>query len=226
MFSAEHAVVPRLEAPAAELPMGGRLTADRLAAGAGRLVSLSWLFSFLVCLMFFAAPVLAAEEGAKGWGIWDTLGRFFNLFLLGGTIFYFVRKPVAAFFENRRRDLQRQLAEAQKRRQEAEDRLRGIEQRMYQIEKELTAIRRKAEQETAEDARRVEESSRQESEKILSVARREIDGILKVALKDLRRYAGTLSVDLAEEMIRKSMTGADQERIFDSSVGELEKIKS
>ncbi len=162
---------------------------------------------------------------SEGWGVWETVGRFFNLFLLFGVIIYFIRKPLLSFFENRRREIQQKLGEAERRKQQAESKLREVEQRIANIEQELLSIRKRAEQETIEEGRRMAEASRQESEKILAVARREIDGMLKAAQKELRIYAGSLSVSLAQEMIEKNINAKDQERIFNKFLSEMESMK-
>lgn len=185
------------------------------------------LFSFLcLLLVFMTSPVLAAEEAAeKGWGIWETVGRFFNLFLLFGVLIYFVRKPLGEFFDNRRRETGQKLAEAQRQLEEVERKIVEIEGRMSRIDQEIDAIGRKSQQEVEDEARRVEESTRLESKKILAVAQREVDGALKAAQKELRRFAGSLSVGLAEEIIRRDIGSADEERLFSSCVGKMESMK-
>ncbi|HEY2931436.1 MAG TPA: hypothetical protein VGK99_06780 [Acidobacteriota bacterium] len=175
-----------------------------------------------------AAPVFAAETAAEaeaGWGVWETVGRFFNLFLLFGGLIYLVRKPAGAFFEQRRQEIHRKLAEAARRLREAESKIQEIELRMNRIEEQLAEIRARSEQEILDEAHRLEELARQESEKILAVARREVDGMVKSAQKELRRYAGKLSVELAGDIIRKNIDQNDQERMLKKFVSEVEAIR-
>ena len=176
-------------------------------------------------ILSWASPVLAAEESEAGWGLWETVGRFFNLFLLVGILVYFVRRPLVGFFENRRAEIKQRMTEADARHREADGKIREIEERMARLEQDLGEIRRRAEAEMQEEARRLEDSSRRESEKILVVAGREIDGMVRVAQKELRQYAGSLSVGLAEEMIRRELGPADQERILDGFVSQMENRK-
>jgi F-type H+-transporting ATPase subunit b len=187
--------------------------------------SLTIVAVFVFFCLSQIAPVLASEPASEGWGVWETVGRFFNLFLLFGIIIYFIRKPLAEFFENRRREIQQKLAEAEQRKQDAESKLSEIEQRVANIEQELSLIRQRAEQEILDEGRRMEEGNRQETEKILAVARREIDGILRTAQKELRNYAGSLSVSLAEEMIKKNINDKDQRLIFQKFLEEMESMK-
>ena len=171
----------------------------------------------------WAAPVLAAEaegEGA-GWGILDTVGRFVNLFILGGILVYFVRKPLLEFFETRRSEFSRQMVESDERRREAESRIQEVERRMNSLDQEIASIRTQSDTEMEEEARRLEQLARQESEKILSTASREIDGMVKAAQKELRRYAGTLSIGMAEETLRREVGPADQERIVKTLVSQI-----
>lgn len=194
------------------------------AAESGR-AAWSRLLPALFCCLAFTTPLLAAEEASHGWGAWDTVGRFFNLFLLGGIIVYFVRRPLAAFFESRRREGKEKIADAQRRHQEAAAMVREIEQRLSRIEQEVAAIRQAAQQEMQDEAGRLEEATRQEGEKILAVARREIDGMVRTAHKELRRHAASLSVSLAEEMIRGEIGRDDQKRIFDDCLREMEGVE-
>ena len=188
--------------------------------------SAAFLLSTLPLL--FSATVFAAESPEKteaGWGVWETIGRFFNLFLLFGLVIYFARKPMVAFFEKRRQEIGQKLAEAARRLQEAESKIREIEQRMQHIEEQLAEIRTRSEQEIRDENRRVEESARQESEKILAVARREIEGMVKSAQKELRRFAGKLSVDMAGDMIRTNINQSDEEQMLKKFVSEIEAVK-
>ncbi|MBI4455466.1 MAG: hypothetical protein HY644_06155 [Acidobacteria bacterium] len=187
-----------------------------------------FFFLGLVVSYFLLRTVLAAPEAEAetGWGIWDTIGRFFNLFLLFGVLIYFVRKPLGMFFENRRHEIEQKLIEAQRRHEEAEAKLREIEESIHSIEQEISEIRQRTQQEIQSELQRLEESSREEAAKIISVAGREIDGMLRAAQKELLRYAGSLSVNLAQEMIRESITPGDQERIFNRFIDHMESLKS
>jgi F-type H+-transporting ATPase subunit b len=182
--------------------------------------------SFLLVLFWTAGmlvlpeSVSAAEEGNK-WGIWLDIGRFFNLALVVVVLIWVTRKPLAGFFSGRTQAIREQLAEAQKARQEAETRLAEMESRMSRLDDELREIRNSAEAEAREEYRRLVAAAERDAEKTMERSRQEIEGMTKAAHQELKLRAAELSIELAEEKIRREITGADRERLLSGFVAKL-----
>jgi F-type H+-transporting ATPase subunit b len=181
----------------------------------------SLIFGILAVALLIHQPVWAAEAGEHGWGWWETLGRWINLSILFGIIFYFVRKPVGAYYRERQEGITRSIREAAEAREEARRKLAAAEQRLQGIETELSRIRQDAEQEAQLERRRILDQTRLEADRLMESARREIDGMTLSARKQIREYAAQLAVQLAEEKIRREMKAKDEERVINRFLAEL-----
>lgn len=145
----------------------------------------------------------------------EGVGRFVNLFILFGIIYYFVREPIGKFFDERRLSIQRRMSQARREEEEATAKLTSIEVRVKDLDKERAALREEAEKEAAAERRRLLDQAQQDAEKIVAAARRDIDHLTRVAQKELREYAAHLSVELAERQVRREMSEQDEERVVE-----------
>lgn len=160
---------------------------------------------------------LAAGEGA-GWGYLEAAGRWFNLIVLFGLIFYFVRKPAAEFFSGRRQEIQRQIAEASRLGEEARQKMAAVEARLKGLDAELAEIRGQAERESELERQRILEQAEKDAEKIIVAARREVEGMTLAARKELKEYVGRLVTDVAREKISSELGSQQEERLVERFV--------
>jgi len=169
----------------------------------------------LACVtLLFPGQVLAAAEGGDKWGILLTIGRFFNLALVLGIVAWIARKPLAEFFVTRTQSIHEQITEAEKVRRESEAKLAEIQSRMSHLDEELKALKESAEREAQAEYQRLIAVAERDAQKIIDRARQEIDGMMRAARLELKTHAGELSVQLAEEIIRREITDEDRGRIF------------
>jgi F-type H+-transporting ATPase subunit b len=166
------------------------------------------------------AIAFAAEE-SNTWGVWLEIGKFFNLFLVVAVLVWVGRKPLKNFFVSRTREIQEQLAEAQKARQEAEAKLAEMELRMSRLDEELREIKETADREAKQEYQRLLAAAEQDADKIIERSKQEIEGITRAAQKELKEHVAELSVKLAEDKIRGEITDADRGRIFAHFVTKL-----
>jgi F-type H+-transporting ATPase subunit b len=168
--------------------------------------------------------VWASEEGGK-WGIWETVGRFFNLGLVVAVLVYALRKPMGQFLEERRQNIRKSLQEAEQARIAAEAKLAEMETRMSALDAEMDGIRQKAAQDADEERRRSTAQAEEEAERIVAVARREADSLVRSAGLELRQEAARLAVQLAEGKIRAQLGTEEDSRLIDHFAGQLNKTK-
>ncbi len=174
------------------------------------------LITALIILGSVHALHASSAEGAQaGWGWLETLGRWVNLLILGGVLYHFAKAPLRDFLQNRNNEIRQGMAEAGAANHEAEAQLAEVEKRLEDLDAELARIREEAEQEAQVERNRLLREAERDGEKILATARREVDGLVRNAQKELREYAANLSVQLAEEQIRREMTEEAQERILE-----------
>jgi F-type H+-transporting ATPase subunit b len=130
--------------------------------------------------------------------------------------------PVQKIIDDRRDRIRQSLDEADRARQEArtllEEHRKLIGQAKSEAETILTEARKSA------DAQR--ERMRQETEddrvRRLEETKREIEQATKQALGEIRREVASLSLLAAEKITRKTLTDADQQRLIDEALAEID----
>ncbi len=174
-----------------------------------------------------AALVLAAlpahaESGEHG-GLRDLLFSAFNFALLIGVLVYFARKPIVAFFADRRRRIQEELATAAALRTEAEAHYAKWQRRLMDLESELAGIRETARERAAAEREQILADSAARAERIRRDALATVDQELQRARAQLRREAADIALELASGILRQQVGGADQDRLIDEFVATIER---
>jgi F-type H+-transporting ATPase subunit b len=172
------------------------------------------------------AVALAAGAGHADSGVIlkDFIWRCVNFAVMVGLLAYFVSKPIRNGLQNRRADIEKTLADAAAARDAAEAKARDYQEKLAkaagEIESIYAAIRREGELERD----RILASAREMAAKIEQEADAKAASAVARARTELRAEAARLAVELAEELLAKSVTAADQQRLVDEymqKVGEL-----
>jgi F-type H+-transporting ATPase subunit b len=184
----------------------------------------------LALLATAAAPVLALAAGGgehhvdSGVILKDFIWRCINFAVMVGLIGYFVSKPIRTGLQNRRAEIEKTLADAAAARDAAEAKARTYQEKLTkaaaEIETIYAAIRREGELERD----KILASAREMAGKIEQEADAKAANAVARARTELRAEAARLAVELAEELLTKSVTAADQKRLIDEymqKVGEL-----
>jgi F-type H+-transporting ATPase subunit b len=175
----------------------------------------------------FAAVAAASEEAAgHGPGIpWaDLLKQAVNFAILVGALLYFLKKPISSFLADRAGQLRKSIEDASRTRDEAAARLSAIEKRMAMLDGEIAEMNRKMEAEAEEEAKRIRETAQAEVERLRVQARFAADQEVKKARKELRQEAADLATRAAEEIVKKTITPGDQERLARENVEKIREI--
>ena len=174
-------------------------------------------------------PAVALAAGAdhhvdSGVILKDFIYRCINFAVMAGLLAYFVSKPIRNGLRNRRADIEKTLADAAAAREAAEAKARDYQEKLAkaaaEIESIYAAIRREGELERD----KILASAREMATKIEQEADAKAVSAVARARAELRAEAARLAVDLAEELLAKSVTAADQKRLIDEymqKVGEL-----
>jgi F-type H+-transporting ATPase subunit b len=117
--------------------------------------------------------------------------------------------------------LKTDLDEAARLRSDAEERFRAHEQRLANLEREiqtmLASIRQEAEQEKA----RIIASAEEKARRIQDETRFALDQQIKEAELNFRAEVAQAAVKVADELLRRSVTASDEQRLAQSFVAEL-----
>jgi len=172
-------------------------------------------------LVLGAAPALAEGGGEHGGGeglLWPAL----NFLLLVGVLFFLTRKPIQAYFAERRRNIQSELDQAADLQRQAEERHAKLQRRLVDLERELDEIRRLGRERAEAERNQILADARESAARIERTARNAIEQELRRARESLRDEASNLAVDLASGLLRDRVTDADRDRLLDEFIARVE----
>jgi F-type H+-transporting ATPase subunit b len=165
--------------------------------------------------MVAANPLIEVRPGLM---IWTIICFLVVLFVLKRYAF----GPIQQMIDTRRERIQQAIAEADNAREEArkllEEHRKLIGQAKSESEEILVEARRLA------DAQRdrVKQETEDDRQRRLEETRRQIDQATAQALGQIRDEVGKLSLLAAEKITRKSLTDADQQRLIDEALAEID----
>ena len=130
--------------------------------------------------------------------------------------------PVQAYIDQRRERIRQAIEEADRARDEARSLLEEHRALIGQAKSEAEGI--------LADARRVADAQRErlraeideDRQRRLEETQRQIDQATQQALGEIRREVAALSMLAAEKITRKSLTDADQQRLIDEALAEID----
>lgn len=176
----------------------------------------------LLLALLVATPALAAgggEEGAHGDGL---LFPTLNFLLLLAVLVYFARKPIQAFFGERRRSIHDDLQQSAELQRQAEERHAKWQRRLVELERELEEIRRLGRERADAEREQILADARESAARIERTARSAIDQELRRAREKLRDEASDLAVELATGLLGERVTDQDRDRLVDEFIARVE----
>lgn len=162
-------------------------------------------------------------EGEGQEGLFPAIARLINAAILFGTLFYFLRKPVAEYLADRQKQIRHDLVTATDLRKAAAEQLEALDRKMRALPREIDALKAQGAEEIAQEQARISQAADAERQRLLEQTRREIDLQLRIAQRDLVEHAADLATGLATERIKKNITDQDQARLVDRYVEQLKK---
>ena len=173
-------------------------------------------FAAASLLILLALPASASEDSAAGMQtfIWPAV----NLVILFAVLVYFARKPLRAYFDKRRSDIQDQLQAAADQLATAETSYAKWQRRMIDLETELDQIRATSRQRAEAERERIIGDARASAERIQREATTAVELELRRAREILREEAARLAIELAGERLAREVTDADRDRLIDEFI--------
>jgi F-type H+-transporting ATPase subunit b len=173
----------------------------------------------------FAAEESGAHPGAGAhvpWG--EILKQAINFLILAGVLVYFLRKPLSSFLKERSELLRKAIDDAAKARSDAAEKLAAIEARTAKLAEEIAALNSKMDVDAAAEARRLQETVAVEISRIRTQSEFTGEQEVKKAREELRREASLLTARAAEDLVRKTLSPEDQERLVRENLEKIERI--
>jgi F0F1-type ATP synthase membrane subunit b/b' len=157
------------------------------------------------------------------------LWKFANLLIFLAVAFYLHRRfgrPIRNALQARGEGIKQELAKARADRDAALTKLADLEARFADLDAEVERIKEKAKLEAEAEKQRISAATDEEIAKIREQTKREIESAGKAARHELRRFAALESVRLAEEILRREITAADDARLTTSNLQELGRTRA
>ncbi len=174
----------------------------------------------------FAAIASIPIASSDSWLITPNVGLMIWTFLVFGISLFILIKAVFPrirdALDERRHAIEESIDAAEHTREEADKLLGEYRERLKEARVQAEEILQRARQ-TAEAH---EGEAREQGHEMLAEAakraEREIDAATKRALDDIRREVADLTIMATEKVTRKSLTEADQRRLVEEALGELD----
>jgi F-type H+-transporting ATPase subunit b len=182
------------------------------------------LASLLNLVVLAPASALAASGGESA--TWDLIWRVVNLALLLAVLFFLARKPVQAFFQDRRDRIQGEIQSAAQLRKEAEERYAKWQRQLVDLDAELERVRATSRERAEAERERILAEARAAAERIRSDAHVAVEQELRRARDQLREEAAALSIQLASELLQAQVTDTDRDRLLDEFIAKIEQPSS
>jgi F-type H+-transporting ATPase subunit b len=150
--------------------------------------------------------------------VWQAL----NLVALLAVIVYLTRKPVAAFFSDRRAGIKGDIDGAAELLRKAELHFSEWERKLGDLDTEMDEIRDTSRSRAEDERDQILAEARDTAERIKRDAVAAVDQELRRAREELRQEAAGLAVDFAGGLLKESVTDGDRERLLDEFITRVE----
>jgi F-type H+-transporting ATPase subunit b len=178
-------------------------------------------FSALLIVALAAAGPALAAGGAEHDIMRDLVHPAVNLLLLLAVIIYFARKPIQAYFGDRRTQIQDELRRAAELKSEAESRYTDWQRRITDLDTELETIRATARERADTERERIVADAEAAAERIRRDAHAAVEQ--RRAHERLREEASELAIEIAAERLEQQLTDDDRSRLLDEFVQRVER---
>jgi F-type H+-transporting ATPase subunit b len=192
-----------------------------------RKIQLLWrAVSCTVVFLLLAAAPAFAEEGPAASSADSPVGwvfRWLNFSIVFGGLGYAIWKWGGPYFREHAEEISEQIAEGARAREAAEAQRREIQAKLAGLEDEINRLREAGKRDAEAEAQRLRDVARAESENIERAARAEIEAAERQARLELKVLGAKLAVELAEALLRRSLTPEGEEFLFNGFVTELKR---
>jgi F-type H+-transporting ATPase subunit b len=172
-----------------------------------------------------SSHVLAAAASGKflitpsgGLMIWTLLVFGISMLLLAKFAF----PPIRAALDRRQKAIEESIDTAERTRQEADQILSEYRERLKEAREQAEDIVSRARRTAEGQEREGVETARRRGEELLEQTRRDIEAETRRAIGEIRQEVANLTVLAAEKVTRKTLSEADQRRLVEEALGELD----
>ncbi|MBS3819233.1 F0F1 ATP synthase subunit B [bacterium] len=173
-----------------------------------------------ILVLFLTIPLFIgmASQDEHGSRTRDLLAQALNFVVLFGGLTYLLYKPFRSLLNQRTQDIQNKLQEAEKSQKQAQKKLKEAQKRLKRVGEETEKMKKQSRKEGKKEKEKILQQAQEEVKTIKKDTQEEIENITSVGVQELKEYVADLSVQLAEQRIRRKMSSQDQFRIIQESI--------
>jgi F-type H+-transporting ATPase subunit b len=150
--------------------------------------------------------------------IWTLLAFAVAIYILGKYAF----PKISEALEKRQTMIEESIDHAQKAREESDALLVEYRERLKEARSQADEILEKARKTADATHRDAVDAGKETREELLAQARKDIEGETRRAIQDIRNEVADLTILATEKITRKTLTEADQQRLVEEALGELD----
>jgi F-type H+-transporting ATPase subunit b len=166
-------------------------------------------------MLLGANPLIEVIPGLM---VWTLVAFGITLFVLKRYAF----GPAQTYIDARRDRIRQSIEEADRAREEAKNLLEEHRRLVGQAKNEAESILAETRKVADSQRERMRSEIEEDRERRLVETLRQIDQARQHALNEIKQEIGALSVLAAEKITRKSLTSADQQRLIDEALAEID----
>lgn len=122
--------------------------------------------------------------------------------IIAAAAIWLMKSKLPGVFRTRNEAIRRSIEEAARVSAEARAKLGEIESRLARLDSEIADMRAAAEADAKQEEARILAAAEEDKQRIISTAEQEIVAASKLAQRELKAYAASLAVDLAERRVK------------------------
>ena len=153
--------------------------------------------------------------------LWDLGWRFMNFAVLMFILIKYAAKPIATSLSGRKNQIKTEIEDLQAKKAEAEKSYKEFEAKLAGMEAEIATIVEKAVAQAEIEKARIIEKAEQAADDIQRQAELAIQHEIMEANRTLKNDIADQAAAMAEELIKKNLTAADQVKIVEDYLGKV-----
>lgn len=171
-------------------------------------------FSLFLILLILVNALYASsgEGGSKEGNKWlEFVWKTFDFAVLAGFLYWLLAAKVKEFFVGRRKNIKESLENTKQQKAEAEKKYREYSEKIDKASLEIDGIFEMIKTQGVTEKQKIIEDAGKVARKLKEDAQTRIEQELKKASYQLRNEAVQLSVQMAEEILKRNITAKDHE---------------
>ncbi len=180
----------------------------------------------LLATIATALPLASTEEGGGSFLVSPSLGLMIWTLVLFLLTMYVLKRfafpPIAEALEKRAAAVRENLDAAERTRDEADELLAEYRERLKEAREQADDILVRSRKASEAAVAKATAEGKAKREELVAAARRDIEAETRRALEQIRNEVADLTVLATEKITRKSLDGADQKRLVEEALAEVD----